>query len=493
MKKYILLILLGMFIILPNKVKAGNMDSYIDWNLDRSVFAHQYRNGEDHITNLAWITANGKTAYCIEPGIMADKASYYSSSNNISDTNLGNIDTKKLSLIGYFGYGYKNHNTKEYYMATQELIWRFMGVENVWWTDQKEGGNTYDLTLYKNEIMNLVNNYEVAPNFSFKKKYMVGDQVTLNDSNSVLSEYEVLSGNASINGNSITINVEDINNNFTLKRKENGMHPIYYYKSGYQTIGSFEFAYSFEKTYSYNGEYGKIVVDKLDYDTKSKDVISKNSDATLQGAEYGLYKDNNLIESKKTNDEGIVEFDKLKKGSYLIKELSPSKGYTVSLSASVTTLGSTWFTSTIKSYEKIIKNKIVITKVLDDNKNNECSPEEGITFGVYDINGNLIDKKITDKNGNIIFELMYGKYILKQLDSPYGVDKVKDYVIEVKEDGITQNIALVNHKIKKETFKIISTKENINELPNTGNNNLVYYMYLLLFFTFGYKLNEKYS
>ena len=56
------------------KVKALSNDSYVDWNLDRSIFAHQYRNGSDHITNLAMITVNGVYGYCIEPGILADKA-----------------------------------------------------------------------------------------------------------------------------------------------------------------------------------------------------------------------------------------------------------------------------------------------------------------------------------------------------------------------------------------------------------------------------------
>ena len=101
MKKRVLFVLLTIVLILPFiKVKAGSMDSYVDWTLDRSVFAHQYRNGSDHITNLAMMTTNGVTAYCIEPGITADKASYYSSTTNIYDTKLVNVNTKKLSLIG---------------------------------------------------------------------------------------------------------------------------------------------------------------------------------------------------------------------------------------------------------------------------------------------------------------------------------------------------------------------------------------------------------
>ena len=118
MKKKITLLLLAVIMLLPFiKVKALANDSYVDWNLDRSIFAHQYRNGSDHITNLAMMTVNGVYGYCIEPGILAHKASYYSSTTNINDTPLSGIDTKRLSLIGYYGYGYEGHNTKEYYMG----------------------------------------------------------------------------------------------------------------------------------------------------------------------------------------------------------------------------------------------------------------------------------------------------------------------------------------------------------------------------------------
>ena len=119
MKKIIYVLTLITLLIIPFKTKAKEMDSYVNWNLDRSVFAHQYRNETDHITNLAMLKANDKTAYCIEPGITADKDSWYNSTTNINETNIRPTNLKRLSLIGYYGYGYGNHTTKEYYMATQ--------------------------------------------------------------------------------------------------------------------------------------------------------------------------------------------------------------------------------------------------------------------------------------------------------------------------------------------------------------------------------------
>ena len=475
MKKNILIFIITIILIMPLTTKAASNDSYIDWTLDRSVFAHQFRDNEDHITNLAWITANNEVAYCIEPGIMADKASYYSSTTNINDTNLKGVDTNKLSLIGYYGYGYKNHNTKEYYMATQELIWRFMGVQNVWWTDQKEGGNTYNLEPYKNEILSLVNSYEKAPIFNFKDKYIVGDKISLNDNNNVLEEYEVVGDNAVINGNNISLSIKEKDNTFKLRRKQNGYSPMYFYKAGYQTIGSFKFAYNYEKSYTIKGVYGKIEVQKKDSDTKNLDSISKY--ANLKDANYSLYDNNkNLITSLNTNENGVIVFDKLSIGTYYIQENSPSKGYTVSNKVHKITLNSSNINQSVDSYEEIIKNKIIIKKYLDDEE--ECTLEEGIWFSVYDLDGNLITKDVTDSSGMITFNLNYGKYILRQESAPYNVDKISDIIIEVKDENVIQNLILTNHKIKKVTYNTLSSKK-IKYLPNTGKNNLLYALFLM--------------
>ena len=355
MKKKLLIFTL-LFLLSPFlKVHSASMDSYIDWNLDRGVFAHQYRDGQDHITNLAMITANGKVAYCIEPGVVADKGSMYNSTYDINETNLKGVDVKKLSLIGYYGYGYEGHGDKRYYMATQELIWRLMGVDDVWWTDQKEGGNIINVDSYKNEILRLVNAYETAPKFEFKDAYIVGDEVVLEDMNNVLSGYEVTSGSASIDGNKINVSVDNKVNNFTLKRKSNGKYPIFYYKNGYQTIGSFESAYEYSKDYVINGKYAKIIVNKKDYDNKSNTSLSQY--ASLKGASYTLYdKEGNVLSVKETDERGIAIFDNLKKGTYVIKETNSSSGYNIDITRYETYVATSRMEAVINSYEKIIND-----------------------------------------------------------------------------------------------------------------------------------------
>ena len=394
MKKIIYVLTLLILVIIPINTSAKEMDSYVDWNLDRSVFAHQYRNGSDHITNLAMLKANDKTAYCIEPGITADKSSWYNSTTNINETNIKPTNLKRLSLIGYYGYGYNNHNTKEYYMATQELIWRLMGVENVWWTDSKYGGNIIDIERYKNDILSLVNKYEIVPEFNFKDKYIVGDYVVLEDKNGVLEGYQTDSSNVKISGNKISLKITGINNTFTLHRKKNNKSPIFYYKSGFQTIGTFEYAYDFNNTYNVNGVYGKIIVNKKDMD--KKDNKPSSIYATLKGAAYTLYdKDGNKIITKKTDENGVIIFDNLVKGNYFISETNPSLGYTLEGKRYEEYVATSNLEVTIDSYENIIKNEVIIHKVLEDKEVKEIKiinyelkpslelPNTGKTFNPY--------------------------------------------------------------------------------------------------------------
>lgn len=476
MKKLKKMLLLVALLLIPVfNIKAGTLDSYIDWTLDRSVFAHQYKNGKESITNLAMIKANGKIAYCIEPGVLAEKQGMYNSSYNTADLKITISDLKRLSLIGYYGYGYKGHEAKEYYMATQELIWRMFGVENAWWTDSKEGGNTFNIEYYKNEILKLVDNYEVSPSFDIKDNYIVGEEIVLEDKNNVLNEYDIeLSNNIVKDDNKIKIKLDE-NNSFKLKRKSNGKRPIFYYKDGKQTIASFEYAYDFSKDYNIKASYGKIIVDKYDFDTKDK--ISVKEGLNLEGATYELFDINdNLVCSAKTDSNGIIIFDNLEYGTYYIKEKVPSIGYTLDDNKYTVILDSDNLSVTVKSYEKIIENTVNITKVLNDTKSGVMSPEDGVTFGIYDEKETLISTYTTNSDGKISFELPYGRYILKQLTSPVGVLKVDDRIIEIKINDNTIDMVLVNE---------------LEKLPNTGKKNYIYFFLIQLFLLVIYRYARK--
>lgn len=186
--------------------------------------------------------------------------------------------------------------------------------------------------------------------------------------------------------------------------------------------------------------------------------------------------DGTFIKEDKTDENGIIVFDGLEKGQYVIRETNPSKGYLIEKYSCQTYVSSQRFESDCKRYEKIIKNEFIITKVFEDENN--LYPEEGINFGVYDDEENLINEYKTDNEGKIYITLPYGKYTLKQISTKEGYDKVEDITIEVFEyKKVPTDIKLVNKKLPEEIK--MQTNEVIKELPNTSLS-LNYIPYILI-------------
>ena len=197
----------------------------------------------------------------------------------------------------------------------------------------------------------------------------------------------------------------------------------------------------------------------------------------LEGATYELFDINdNLVCSAKTDSNGIIIFDNLEYGTYYLKEKVPSIGYTLDDNKYTVILDSDNLSVTVKSYEKIIENTVNITKVLNDTKSGIMSPEENITFGIYDENETLVSTYTTNSDGKITFELPYGRYILKQLTSPVGVLKVDDRIIEIKINDNTIDMVLVNE---------------LEKLPNTGKKNYIYFFLIQLFLLVIYRYARK--
>ena len=149
----------------------------------------------------------------------------------------------------------------------------------------------------------------------------------------------------------------------------------------------------------------------------------------------------------------------LKKGTYVIKETNSSSGYNIDITRYETYVATSRMEAVINSYEKIIKNKIIVTKVLNDN--GVITPEEGIEFGLYYENGTFIDTYVTNKDGVIELNLPYGKYVLKQITKKDGITVASDKFIEVVKEGENQSITITNYVIEKPP---------IEELPNTGKH-----------------------
>ena len=85
---------------------------------------------------------DGKVVYCIEPGIDITTTSYLGYDGLQASPYSAEI-SKKIELIGHYGYDYPGHQTLRYRMAAQALIWETTGGQIVEFWTQASGYGDY--------------------------------------------------------------------------------------------------------------------------------------------------------------------------------------------------------------------------------------------------------------------------------------------------------------------------------------------------------------
>ena len=395
---------------------------------------------------------NGRTAYCIEPEI--ENGTYYQTTSDFSITNYTNEQKERALLIAYYGYDFPGHQTRAYRAATQALLWENAGSSPVIFSTQRyDNGMIYDISSERNEIERLVSEHYKKPSFNGQNfSANVGETITLTDENNVLSNYEVYSSSnaqVSINGNKLTVKpttVGKINIKF-VKKQYTSQPYLLYHSPNEQTMlsaGAIDPVYSDVNISSLGG---KVDIVKLDKDSNT---AVPQGEATLKGAVYGIYDADTdvLIEKITTNEKGIAMSNNLSKlGKFYLKEITASKGYQLDNTKY-------YFTSTLESpnasikvKEEVVTRDFRIIKVIASDKTQIMTPESNVRFGIYDRNNKLIKTLTTDEEGKITFNLPYGHYTLKQLNTPSGYEKIKDYNFEVKDLGATINKVFSNAEI----------------------------------------------
>lgn len=120
----------------------------------------------------------------------------------------------------------------------------------------------------------------------------IGDELTLNDTNGVLHNFEVSKENkinASIDGNTLKITANEVGDgSLTITKKDkNYSHPaiVYFHPSGQDLMmrGSYD---PVDVDIKVKIVGGKVSVKKIDMDTQ---LGIAQGDATLDGAVYGIY------------------------------------------------------------------------------------------------------------------------------------------------------------------------------------------------------------
>ena len=86
---------------------------------------------------------------------------------------------------------------------------------------------------------------------------------------------------------------------------------------------------------------------ELQKSSANTDISDKNSNYSLEGAKYGIYKGEELVETLVTDKKGYAKSKELAEGSYTVKEISAPEGFAVDTSAHNVTVKAEG-TSTVK-------------------------------------------------------------------------------------------------------------------------------------------------
>ena len=398
---------------------------------------------------------DGMFVYCLERPKDINENGYYDEYNyNNEIFNLTDEQLERINLLGYYGYQYNNHTDIKWYGVTQFLIWKTI-YQNVYFTDTRYGKKIEAYVDEINEIESLIKNYYLLPSFSNNEfEFSINSDYELTDSNYVINNYEIESSNITsyIKDNKIYINTKeegDYQINLVRKSPTKEDYILYYLNDSQPLIRPGKVSdIKFKINISVSS--GSITINKIDSENKERNF------ATLEGALYGIYDEEELITTVKTNEKGTAYIDKIPWGiKYYIKEITPSEGYNIDNNTYEVILNKENKNAIINSYENIIKGSLIINKYYGEDNNYEL--EDEAIFEIYDIKDNLIGSYETEE-GKIKHNLEYGQYYAIQTKGIKGYSFVDKFNISIKEEK--DYIFNLYNKKEEEKFLVV-------EVPNT--------------------------
>nr|WP_298178762.1 SpaA isopeptide-forming pilin-related protein [uncultured Ruminococcus sp.] len=433
---------------------------------------------------LCKIFADGKEAYCIEPGHTLHSGNTLTEDGSTVWKNLGSAKQKAINLAllyGKPGSGKCLSGTEDQkWVATQLIVWEFVSgcrstSEGYKCTNTKfidgicAGGANPGVKSVYNTISKSLANYSTVPSFAsaiaskvepYEMKYSDGKYtLTLTDSNSILSDFDfkTTSGiSVSKSGNKLTLtSTLPVNDAVTFNSAKSmpsvgnttlipyGDATLQDVITGVENDADPIRAYFKVKTSSGNLKLVKT----------SEDGNVANIEFTVKGDDYN--------KTVKTNSKGEFELTDLVPGKYTVTEHTPTE-YAEQKSKTVNVESGK--TATISFSNVLKKWNLTVTKTDAETKSAQGDATlAGAVYGIYN-NGKLADKYTTDKNGSFTtsYYVCGDNWTLKEIEPSEGylLDEIeyhigaeaKKYTLEnnsvsigVTEDILKGKIAIIKH------------------------------------------------
>ena len=462
MKKFLFIILLFLCV----KVNASeNVNVKVEYV--PNVYFSYKENGLTMWGQFAYIYSDGVLSYCIDIKTPVTKTSY--TVDNSIEVN------KNVPLIAYFGYGYdyNSYKTLKDYMATQKLIWKELGTDVVFTTQSQGKGDVIDISSNVNRILDTMKDYDKLPFYNYKLEFLLGATYRISDSNYVdRNNYQIIDNSGNIVTQEPSYIMQFIakelgSNSLRVKRKYiNRFDNIALVASNSQNIirvGSIEDIY---RDYEYLVKEGSVNINLTDAISNSK---TNTGLATYDGIIFDMYDtNNNLISSVASASNGILRFDNLSFGNYIIRARNFNTYEDISLNENVDINKTTYN----YNYNYALTPKSINLKLIKKYKENGIEKNDSdIIFEIY--NSKMEKQEITtNEYGEASALLYYDNYkILQKSDSKI----LKKYEFNIDTNDFTKkdkvyimDDSIINAKIKIELedntgMKISNSKVLINE------------------------------
>ena len=442
MKKNLKGLLLVLFLMLGISIESKEINAQTVTDSFNRTFIGTYHyvfdDGKFGDFELFTRNSDGSRAYCIQPGTSFKGGNYIGYTNLTNDqkasyVGLTSNQLREVSLIAQFGYGYIGHNTNEWYVATQALIWSKLG-KSYQFTSRNSAANPWAYVIATpntiqakmNEIESLVANYKRTPAFNATYATInVGDSYSFVDYAGLLSNYQVSSCvncNASISGNNLVVTPTSIESGtITLESKRGTWTEefIVYSSPTSQNIMVPGIVDPLKVNLSFDVVAGELQLKKYDAKTKT-------CDKSLKNTIYKLYKnDGTYIQDLIIDENCSASAKNLALGSYYVQEYSVNGNFELDSTKHFFDITKSQTKKELIVYDSPFLGQVEIYKF--DSITNSCVSSgsaslKGTVYGIYKSDGTLISQLVIDENCYAKSEknLRTGDYYIQEIKSGTG-------------------------------------------------------------------------